>query len=593
MHRQIIKIIFFTISILTFATNSYAKISDFWESAPKATHNRYNQALMNGEEKWILTFADSLDILAKETNQPPYEYYAEQLRTLHYFCHEDSVNFSLHSNNAQQLALKCKFYNEYFLEKVNSVNFYFRIGYPYMGQKEAKNIVEEAKKMEHQIGISYGLFTISFIYSKKKAYKEANKKIIEAYRIAQDSDEFPKTYCSMLLSTIAMNCIYDNQYSEAGIYARKALNINKDNITARAILAQSYYYQKDYDAFAIQADSIQKIDSSGLNEMEAAVALRLVNIYKNIIASKYDEALNIISSEDNYDDRYIHSIDVYKRMGKWEKAYDVLQEYMHYNDSISQCMNSEEMAEMNAELITIYNLRKKDAEIVRQNYSLHFFGLIVVIIAIVVTIIIARYIHLNKKNKALVEHISQLVEYKKNAKEKELTSRRHHIVPGTQNEGIVRIMDEAALPQEDETESETKVEDEALEEGQSVESIENEGVETENEKDYSDIKRFLYEFTKNKLFTDPNFNREMVLERLHIRKRTFARDFEEYAGVTFTKFLMTNRLEYSVELMKENPDYTLEAIAEMSGIPSRTSFHRNFTLYFGITASEFRKQLRS
>lgn len=590
MLRRIIHIILFTISLFAFASESYAKMSDFWDSTPKAIHDRYGQAAMNANEKWVLAFADSLDVLSKETSMAPCAYYAEQLRARHYFCHDDSVNFSLHSGKAQQLALSYKFYNEYYLEKVNSVTFYFRLGYPYMGQKEAKNIVEEAKRMDQQIGISYGLFALSYIYTKKKAYAEANKKIIEAYRMSQESDEFSKEYRSLLLSTIAKNCIYTHQYSDAEVYAKQSLAINPDNISARASLAQSYYYQKDNAAFLSLADSIQKVDSLNMKDRETALMLHLVSIYSYIISQKYDDALKAISEEENINDRYLHSIDLYKRMGKWEKAYDLLHEYMHYNDSISQSMSTEEMAEMNAELVTMYNMRKKDAEIVRQSYSLHFIGLLIVIIAIVVTIVIARYVHLNEKNKTLANYITQLVEYKKLAKEKSLSSGSMPIAPPI--EGIERVMNGAALPQEDDPDAGISETDE--EGGNETEHAEDEQVEQDVvAKDYSDIKRFLYEFTKNKLFTDPNFNREIVLERLHIRKRTFARDFEEYAGMPFTKFLMTNRLEYSVELMKDNPEYTLEAIAEMSGIPSRTSFHRNFTLYFGITASEFRKQLRS
>jgi AraC-like DNA-binding protein len=50
-------------------------------------------------------------------------------------------------------------------------------------------------------------------------------------------------------------------------------------------------------------------------------------------------------------------------------------------------------------------------------------------------------------------------------------------------------------------------------------------------------------------------------------------------------------MEYAVLLMKQHPEYTLGAISEACGIKSPATFIRNFKAVYGMTPSEFRKQI--
>jgi AraC-like DNA-binding protein len=51
------------------------------------------------------------------------------------------------------------------------------------------------------------------------------------------------------------------------------------------------------------------------------------------------------------------------------------------------------------------------------------------------------------------------------------------------------------------------------------------------------------------------------------------------------------RMEYAVTLLKERPELTIAAIADMSGVKSVTTFVNHFKETYGITPSDYRSSL--
>jgi AraC-like DNA-binding protein len=121
-------------------------------------------------------------------------------------------------------------------------------------------------------------------------------------------------------------------------------------------------------------------------------------------------------------------------------------------------------------------------------------------------------------------------------------------------------------------------------------TAEDDSASSATTEDFTSIERFIYELTSRKLFTDINFNRDALLDELHIQKRTFTKKFEAYTGNSFKEYITSLRLEYAAQLIKEHPEYTIEAIAMECGIASYVTFHRNFTRHFGIAPSSYRQQ---
>lgn len=97
-----------------------------------------------------------------------------------------------------------------------------------------------------------------------------------------------------------------------------------------------------------------------------------------------------------------------------------------------------------------------------------------------------------------------------------------------------------------------------------------------------------YAIMSRKLFLDPDFSRETLLKEFGIPKNNFSRLFKDFSDTSFVGYINGMRIEYAVEQMECNPNYTLEAVAEMSGL-SKTQFYRLFEKKFGMTPTLYRR----
>lgn len=75
-----------------------------------------------------------------------------------------------------------------------------------------------------------------------------------------------------------------------------------------------------------------------------------------------------------------------------------------------------------------------------------------------------------------------------------------------------------------------------------------------------------------------------------VPKNKFAQIFKENAGMSFTEYVNGMRMEYAASLLKNNPQFTIEAVAKEVGLSS-AQFYKLFQKRFGITPSVFRNNL--
>lgn len=92
-----------------------------------------------------------------------------------------------------------------------------------------------------------------------------------------------------------------------------------------------------------------------------------------------------------------------------------------------------------------------------------------------------------------------------------------------------------------------------------------------------------------RLFLRPKLSRDDVIAILGISKNRFASLFTMYSGKSFNRYINDMRLDYAAQQLKQNPNYSVEAIAQDCGMPVRQTFYRLFTEKFGITPAEYRK----
>lgn len=93
------------------------------------------------------------------------------------------------------------------------------------------------------------------------------------------------------------------------------------------------------------------------------------------------------------------------------------------------------------------------------------------------------------------------------------------------------------------------------------------------------------------LYTNPNLQRQDILDRFGISRRTLNDILTAYAdGQSFTAYINSMRLHDAVHLLHEEPEMSLTDIAESVGFTPAT-FRDQFKRQFGMTPTEYRKNL--
>ena len=93
------------------------------------------------------------------------------------------------------------------------------------------------------------------------------------------------------------------------------------------------------------------------------------------------------------------------------------------------------------------------------------------------------------------------------------------------------------------------------------------------------------------LYTNPNLQRQDILDRFGISRRTLNDILTTYAdGQSFTAYINAMRLHDAVHLLHEEPEMSLTDIAENVGLTPAT-FRDQFKRQFGMTPTEYRQNL--
>ena len=104
------------------------------------------------------------------------------------------------------------------------------------------------------------------------------------------------------------------------------------------------------------------------------------------------------------------------------------------------------------------------------------------------------------------------------------------------------------------------------------------------------LERYMEE---DKPFLSKNLCREDILKVLQVDKNRLSSMFRKaYGGISFPMYVNEKRLDYSVRLLRNHPNYTVAAIADEAGFASVRSFQSNFKSHFSMTVSEYRTYIR-
>ena len=95
-----------------------------------------------------------------------------------------------------------------------------------------------------------------------------------------------------------------------------------------------------------------------------------------------------------------------------------------------------------------------------------------------------------------------------------------------------------------------------------------------------------------KLYLMSELARQDMLARLSVDKNRFAQMLQENTNMTFSQYLTDLRLKHALTELKQHPNYTIQAIAEVSGFSNTRHFQRLFKAAYDMTPSEYKRHIQ-
>lgn len=94
------------------------------------------------------------------------------------------------------------------------------------------------------------------------------------------------------------------------------------------------------------------------------------------------------------------------------------------------------------------------------------------------------------------------------------------------------------------------------------------------------------------VLTDAKINRKTMARILGTNEKYVFYAIRKYYKNTVSNYIKEHRIHYAKKLLADNPrHYTIESIAVDAGFNNRSTFHKAFKEYFGITPSRYRDSL--
>lgn len=345
--------------------------------------------------------------------------------------------------------------------------------------------------------------------------------------------------------------------------------------------ARYYYNLLDKIPFAFTPDCEQIRIPYLLADHRYREALHYINGAKDYLRE------NVDTVSYNYIDMFLKNEQTaYEQLGDVKTAYRVLTTISTLKDSL----RSRERSEDALELAEIYKTNRQAVQLEEQRNAIKIrtvvalFSIILLIAATGILVRVMRYNKIiRKKNEAMVQTIDELMDYK-------------HKLLVRQAENI-RLRDELdKVKREKHDSSSDSVEcaemEEAMDENKGGAGEEGQPVVVLTEKDRMLYDRINYEIQSRQLYLRPEFSKKELMKQFRIPNNKFALLFKEFAGCSFLQYIQNCKINHAVCLMRENPQWTLEAIAAESQM-SNGAFYSQFQKKYGMKPSDYREKMHS
>ena len=96
---------------------------------------------------------------------------------------------------------------------------------------------------------------------------------------------------------------------------------------------------------------------------------------------------------------------------------------------------------------------------------------------------------------------------------------------------------------------------------------------------------------QEKYYLNPNLKIDELSKLLNSNRNYIYHTINMKMGLTFSEFINSKRIDYSAEMIENNPEIHLSEVATKSGFTSSSAFYRNFKHFKGCTPREFQQEL--
>lgn len=112
----------------------------------------------------------------------------------------------------------------------------------------------------------------------------------------------------------------------------------------------------------------------------------------------------------------------------------------------------------------------------------------------------------------------------------------------------------------------------------------------DSRKDYSLFADMQSKIISESLFKSPDFNRDSIAEATGLSRAKVSQLIGQFSSLSPGEYINKLRVEYSVKLIKEHPEWTIDAIAESCGYVRRATYYSHFNKFFGLSPAQYRKE---
>ena len=403
----------------------------------------------------------------------------------------------------------------------------------YLFFDQAIDLLDNSKNEDYETMLSY-------FYGVKMGYLIADKRSNEALEIGLRRE---KLLDRMSEQSKIRTDLLDLQF--AYVYSKLAYLFHLTGDQKRAVV-----YYKNYQSTNAASTPDGKFD--------ATPYLLLLGKYQAVLDNCRDFK-EVMRQQDTLNSQYLSilnlEIQANVKLENYKTVINLQRDITAIKDSIYQREKQNAALELDA----LYELNEKEARISEQAFQLKIRTITLICIlsgTLLALFFLWRLWHQNcvirNKNKALVKRINEQF-------------------------SMQEEMDRSQLGVEKDLSFPEKVEDE---------SGDNE--EQDKQMNKMIFEKLDYIIKRDKMYLSPDLSREELTRIVRMNNTRFAKMIKENTDTNLNGYINNLRLNYAIHLMKEQPDYTLRAIAESSGINSMPTFHQLFKGRTGMTPSEFK-----